>query len=239
MTLGSGPNCALIYNLDFCSEVAYAVPSNTTNASDLPDLRAFYDSYASSLNVNFSKSLAQIPCNTTSSAQYSLAVTCDNCTKAYKNWLCAVTIPRCEDFSNDASYLQPRAVNQTFIDEDYGKQFTDDLSLSPSNKSMMFMSSSRNPQIDQIIKPGPYKELLPCQDLCYGLVRSCPAALGFSCPLAEHGLEYTYGKRKQLGEGQITCNFPGSDPNAAATLNGFVTLAASFASFTILWLCVA
>ncbi|KAG9818558.1 hypothetical protein KCU77_g17340, partial [Aureobasidium melanogenum] len=43
--------------------------------------------------------------------------------------------------------------------------------------SVRATNSSRNPTIIvDTIAPGPYKEVLPCQDLCYSLVRSCPAA---------------------------------------------------------------
>ena len=48
--------------------------------------------------------------------------------------------------------------------------------------------------IDAQINPGPYKEILPCIDLCYNLEQSCPAALGFACPLEGHGMNYSYGK---------------------------------------------
>ena len=204
----TGPICALLYDLDFCSEVAYAVPSNLQMAADQSQLAGFYDNYTASLIDNFTKSIAQIPCDTTSSAQYSLAVTCDDCRTAYKNWLCAVTIPRCEDFSNTGAYLQPRAVNQSFINGTYGNQFSNDPSLTQQNQSVSFMAQSRVPRIDKVVKPGPYKELLPCQDLCYSLVRSCPASLGFSCPLEGHGLSQSYGKPVPLGPDQYECSAP-------------------------------
>lgn len=70
-----------------------------------------YDSAAAALLQNFTYSLAQIPCNTTQTAQYSLARDCTDCASAYRNWLCAVTIPRCEDFSSTSPYVQPRNVN--------------------------------------------------------------------------------------------------------------------------------
>lgn len=203
-----GPNCALLYNLDFCSEVAYAVPSNASLANNQSQLARYYDSHTSQLLENFNNSIAQIPCNTTSSAQYSLAVNCSDCRTAYKNWLCAVTIPRCEDFGNTANYLQPRAVNYNFIDETYGNRFTNDPLLARQNRSVSYMNQSRVQRIDEDITPGPYKELLPCEDLCYSLVRSCPASLGFSCPLEGHGLSQSYGKRSALGSDQYTCSAP-------------------------------
>lgn len=61
--------------------------------------------------------------------------------------------------------------------------------------------------IDRVVRPGPYKEVLPCEDLCYSLVQSCPAALQFACPLPGKGLERSYGRRS--GEGELPCNYLG------------------------------
>jgi calcium channel MID1 len=68
-------------------------------------------------------------------------------------------------------------------------------------------NSSRNPIIDAQIKPGPYKEVLPCKDLCYDLVQSCPAALGFGCPEGKW-LNSSYGVRSPNGD--ITCSYLGA-----------------------------
>ncbi|MCJ1293909.1 stretch-activated cation channel mid1 [Xylographa carneopallida] len=207
MTTKTDPNCQLIYNLSFCDTVNYAVPANPTNSSfaTMVELADFYDNYTSQNFNYFAYSLEQIPCNTTAEAQYSLATNCSNCYDAYKQWLCAVTIPRCMDFSSTESYLQARNVNQSFID---GRPFpADDPTFSEANKSVMYLNSSRVPRIDEIIKPGPYKELLPCIGLCYGLVQNCPAALGFACPLAGKGQNYSYGYVTDNG---LTCNIPGA-----------------------------
>lgn len=80
-------------------------------------------------------------------------------------------------------------------------------------------SSSRNPMIDTKIRPGPYKELLPCKDICYNLVRSCPAALQFACPLEGHGLNYSYGNPNPHPGSEITCNSPWTGISAAAALS--------------------
>lgn len=61
--------------------------------------------------------------------------------------------------------------------------------------------------IDDQIRPGPYKEILPCQDICYSLVKRCPAALGFSCPQGAR-LSSAYGQRGSSSE--ITCSYPGA-----------------------------
>ena len=75
--------------------------------------------------------------------------------------------------------------------------------------------------IDTVIQPGPYKELLPCKDMCYNLTQSCPAALQFACPLEGHGLEWSYGSPNLSNlrpDGDITCNRPWRLVNGAAGL---------------------
>lgn len=179
-TTKTSDNCAVIYNLTFCSEVAYAVPSNQTKQPNITALGETYDNNVQRLYQNFNYSLQQIPCNTTNSAQYSLVRNCTSCANAYKTWLCAVTIPRCEDSSNPADYLLPRPVNK-----------------------------SRSSWISNEISPGSYNEVLPCIGLCYDLVQSCPASLGFACPLERHGLNQSYGFNKSI-DGDPTCNYPGA-----------------------------
>ncbi|MCJ1399973.1 stretch-activated cation channel mid1 [Xylographa trunciseda] len=201
------PNCQLIYNLSFCDTVNYAVPANPSNSnfSTMVELAAFYDNNTATNFDYFAWSLEQIPCGTTAEAQYSLATNCSNCYDAYKQWLCAVTIPRCMDYSSTEVYLQARNVNQSFID---GSPFpAGDPTFSQANKSVMYLNSSRVPMIDQSIRPGPYKELLPCIGLCYGLVQNCPAVLGFACPLAGKGQNYSYGYPRN---NSLTCNVPGA-----------------------------
>ena len=72
--------------------------------------------------------------------------------------------------------------------------------------------------IDDVIRPGPYKELLPCKDICYNLTRSCPAALQFACPLEGYGLNLSYGNPTPHPGGTITCNPPWPGMNGAAGL---------------------
>lgn len=202
-------NCQLLYNLSFCNTVSYAVPSNGNRYSNLSALAHQYDTEAKRLFQSFSNSLEQVPCDTTSSAQYSLAVTCDNCTTAYKRWLCAVTIPRCEDYSSSKPYLQVRGIGQNFTNGSMPTDRFGDTTFSPANKSILYMNSSRFPLIDESVQPGPYKEVLPCIDLCYGLVQSCPASLQFACPLPGKGRNQSYSSGVD-GDGRPVCNIPGS-----------------------------
>ena len=220
-------NCALLFNLSFCPSVAYAAPANPQRYNTTELLAQHYDNYAESLYQNFTYSLQQIPCNTTSSAQYSLAKNCTDCDAAYRQWLCAVTIPRCEDISNPNPHLQPRAVNYSSINSSYANGTANDSAFSLANRNRTSFNSSRNPMIDADIQPGPYKELLPCKDICYNLVRSCPAALQFACPLEGHGLNYSYGSPHfdHLG-GNQGCNSPWTGISGAdgVRMTGFVAL---------------
>ncbi|KAK1780470.1 stretch-activated Ca2+-permeable channel component-domain-containing protein [Copromyces sp. CBS 386.78] len=188
-------NCNIVLNLTFCDQVAYSVPSNPKfgNASVLAK---FYDDYAAEAYGFFKKALAQIPCEAPVTQRYSLTRNCTDCDAAYKDWLCSVTIPRCEDFSNNASYLHPRAMNQPFPNGEtldnatvslYAEKYGDGKVLSKA-----FMES-RSSRIDEFIKPGPYKEVLPCDYLCYRLVQSCPSSMGFGCPLpGQKGFNSSY-----------------------------------------------
>ena len=212
-------NCKLLYNLTFCTEVAYAVPSNPDfvgsgdpagggepSSSSSSSLATFYDNYAADLYRNFNFSLQQIPCQAPPVQQYSLVRNCDDCANAYKTWLCAVTIPRCEDFGSRKRYLLERNVGADFLNgsSPFEQFFDNDDAADDSPVQSLYnrswrtsaaRNSSRNPLIDSQIRPGPYKEVLPCEDLCYDLIQSCPARLGFSCPLSGRGLELSYGTK--------------------------------------------
>lgn len=217
-------NCQLLFNLTFCDEVAYAVPANPNNpdVGTFEALQEFYENYTLKWYAPFNYTLAQIPCNTTSESKYSLAKGCDDCAAAYKEWLCAVSIPRCEDFSNMAGHLQIRNVGQPFynnnsmlsdtkLNENYinmedAPTVDGTIAFDQTLISSFATNQSRNPAIDETIKPGPYKEVLPCEDLCYSLMQSCPASMQFACPYPGRGLERGYGKRT----GDLTCSYLGA-----------------------------
>lgn len=180
------------------------MPANPGNRS-VTNLTQTYDDYAASLYQNFDYSLQQIACNTTNTAQYSLARNCTDCAADYKTWLCAVSIPRCADLSSRDPWLQPRNVLAPFINGSSPDLAA--LGINASETQRLYLNSSRNPIIDSQIMPGPYKEVLPCEDLCYSLVQSCPAKLGFACPRGQ-GLSYSYGRRSD--DGVVTCSYLGA-----------------------------
>ncbi|KAF2857594.1 hypothetical protein K470DRAFT_273176 [Piedraia hortae CBS 480.64] len=246
-------NCQLMFNLTFCDEVAYAVPANPLKF-DIDQLREFYDNHTQFWYQNFNRSLQQIACNTTANAKYSPVHTCDDCAGAYKNWLCAVSIPRCEDFNNPSSWLQKRNVGQKFYNNDsYLPQNILSALHPPMLKAptvegsprlqtyqwAMATNRSRNPRIDEVIQPGPYNEVKPCEDLCYDLVRTCPASMNFGCPVSGRGLEASYGKKSD--NSSVTCSFLGAvhNINSADGTSIPITKAVTWAILAALILVVA
>ncbi|KAI5790253.1 stretch-activated cation channel Mid1 [Geopyxis carbonaria] len=218
-------NCQIIYNLDFCAEVAYAVPSNPTLFPSTESLTTFYDSTAQMWHNNFTYSLQQIPCHANSASTYSLVRNCADCAAAYKNWLCAVTIPRCMDYSSPLPYLAERSSTQLFwnatADGWQKHPFMPVLAprevadwkasggWAPATNITVAQIPSRNRLIDQKVMPGAYKEVKPCKDLCWSLVQDCPANMGFQCPKERSwGMEMSYGERDT--EGDVTCSYLGA-----------------------------
>ncbi|KAI1166427.1 stretch-activated Ca2+-permeable channel component-domain-containing protein [Nemania serpens] len=208
--------CTFIFNLTLCTETQYAVPGNSEIFPNGTALAAFYDNYTRTMWDNFDKVLQQTPCQAPETQKYSLVRGCDDCKQAYKDWLCSVAVPRCEDFSSpNQTYLHMRNINAAFPNGSFVDQ-----KIRSSLGNMTAFNSSRNVEIDKTVQPGPYKEVLPCDYLCYELVRSCPASIGFSCPLPKSKYSFnpsyaTLDKNKEL-----SCNYPGSAyyPSAASPM---------------------
>ncbi|KAG0032351.1 stretch-activated cation channel mid1 [Podila clonocystis] len=198
-------NCVLITDLTFCHEVAYAVP--ITPLSTLPggvgagfnstvhqDVKAFYDDFASNLMDNFGRVLAQYDCTR---SQYSLIRNCTDCTRAYRRWLCSVSIPRCTDMEditdpNNVGYTPPppptdpsHAQNPYLIDRTTGPVI---VARDTSTSRGAIAQLSQNP----LMNPGPYGEVLPCIDLCFDVVQSCPNFLEFNCPVKNLAGNYAH-----------------------------------------------
>ncbi|KAF9925993.1 stretch-activated cation channel mid1 [Linnemannia zychae] len=191
-------NCILITDLQFCQEVAYAVPitpqsklSASVNATARIDIKNFYDNFTSNLMDNFDRVLEQYDC---SRSQYSLIRNCTDCTRAYRRWLCSVTIPRCTDVDDvtdkrNTGYAPLSPPNPATVENPY----LIDRTRGPviverrTNTSRGAIAQlSQNPLMD----PGLYGEVLPCIDLCFDVVQSCPNFLGFDCPVKNMGGNY-------------------------------------------------
>ncbi|KAI9320418.1 stretch-activated Ca2+-permeable channel component-domain-containing protein [Dichotomocladium elegans] len=180
------PNCKLVYNLAFCDQVAYSVAANPAD-DDISNLALQYDNQARALFEPFNIAISQFNCETT---KYSLVRNCTHCYNDYKRWLCAVSIPRCTSSA---------AQNQTGV------------ATRPVETNQ-----SRNPWIDETLSPGTWTEMLPCMDLCYQVVQSCPPFMAFNCPKGDlASLQYGYWKRTvtldngtvvEYGNDNPTCN---------------------------------
>lgn len=161
-TMAAGA-CSLVYDLDFCDQVAYSVPRlSLEEYQDKSLLAQLYDDYAAGLYSNFSKAIQQVACNTTKDAVYSPVRSCDDCITLYKNWLCAVTIPRCS--TNSFTGLRER---------------------SPGDSRNDFLN-------EQVVPNLTYYEVMPCVNVCNAIVRDCPAALGFTCPRHNSSIKLSY-----------------------------------------------
>ncbi|KAJ4336461.1 hypothetical protein N0V95_008601 [Ascochyta clinopodiicola] len=207
-TTKADDSCQVLTDLEFCDTVAYAVPSSSEYKYKDDDLKKLYDDQAKKYYKNFTNSLDQVACDAPSTAQYSLARNCTHCREDYKTWLCSVLIPRCEDWTANNDWLQPRNVKANFSDGTFPYANNMSAEFNATLRDRFGYSQSRNPLIDTTIKPGPYKEMLPCEDLCFDLVRSCPAQLGFGCP-DYPSRALSYGKRDPDGN-VLMCSFPGA-----------------------------
>ncbi|UNI19129.1 stretch-activated cation channel mid1 [Purpureocillium takamizusanense] len=196
----SRTNCQVVTDLEFCDEIQYAVPGNSNKFNNTALAKA-YDDYAKSMYANFEKVMMQIPCEAGRTSRYSLAKTCDDCRTAYKRWLCSVSIPRCEDLGSSNAFALVRNAGQAFPN---GTKMSDS-----GFENKPYSMVSRNVFIDQKIEPGPYKEMLPCEDICYNVVQNCPAKIGFRCPQPKLvAFNYSYGRRDSNGS-TVACNYPG------------------------------
>ena len=231
-------NCQIVYDLPFCSEVAYSVPANPTIFTTPSQLGLFYDNIAQMWYRNFSYSLQQVPCNSTDlTLRYSFTRDCNDCAAAYKTWLCAVSIPRCADLTSKLPYLAYRGLDTEFFNQTSNSTVPNDAGILFSNNSDGSHSyntaslRSRNSLIESMVRPGPYKEIKPCIDLCWSLVQSCPSDFKFTCPmLGSWGAEMSYGQRSQ--DGDITCSWLGA---AYFLSGGRRTLVSWSASWVVSW----
>lgn len=94
---------------------------------------------------------------------YSPLVTCADCQRAYRTWLCAVSFPRCAD----PDTASPSAALLT--------------SQSPDARNAAFPSGNA------------YTQLMPCLETCTATDRACPNFLGFRCPLPRFNAAQSYG----------------------------------------------
>lgn len=167
----SSKNCRLVHDLSFCPSVAYAVPSSPSQTTT-----SLLDMYNQTVNQhldNFQTVLSTYPCNNDTSGRYSFVTGCGDCLRAYKDWACAMTMPRCTDPppSPPAPALPSAETQLVFTRNE------------PNN--------SRTPNLkDKSVYP--YAELPPCASLCTLVAATCPPLMGWNCPLPGVTLNASY-----------------------------------------------
>jgi hypothetical protein len=202
MCQGNVPNCRLMHSLSFCDKVAYSVPlpssvvgnNGSMNAVSFEEIKSTYDGIAQARYNNFSSALSRFDCERW---KYSLVANCSECDKAYKDWVCTLSIPRCLSHPDS----NPLIDSGNLLQRDGGQgNATTALHRLPTN-------------ISQDI--GTYTEVLPCQDLCWALPQSCPAFFKFYCPL-ENVLSNGYGTGRSCRGAGWSARFVTSDAHSVS-----------------------
>lgn len=177
-TLHTADNCRLVHDVPFCPQVAYSIPVSP----DIPTSEALsvIGATITPNYANFSRMIDTFPCGDAYFGEYSGVKDCADCKAAYRDWLCAVAMPRCVDVLPDA--LSNSAAPQSAAQLTGG---TRDLQLNTALLPYVINRSntSRQAYIDTSLRPGAYGELLPCIYTCHFVTRSCPAPLvQWACP---------------------------------------------------------
>ncbi|KNZ63100.1 hypothetical protein VP01_1189g4 [Puccinia sorghi] len=191
----SSKNCRLVHDLPFCPSVAYAVPSSPSQTT--ASLVDMYNQTVAEHLANFRTVLSTYPCNNDTSGRYSFVTGCSDCLRAYTDWACAVTMPRCTDPPpSPAAPTLPSAETQLVFTRN-----------EPSN--------SRTPNLkDKSVYP--YAELPPCASVCTLVAATCPPLMGWNCPLPGVTLNTSYRDPRpvsplELAGGQQSLNGFGGD----------------------------
>lgn len=183
------------------------------------DLIDYFNSTISASLVTFARSLTTFPCNSTKFGQYSVISTCTDCYEAYRDWLCATTIPRCTDAPSNVTSITPSNSSTSdpetdlatwLIPESYSTSLVKDFppasrtpAFAPSNLSETFPNlfnssypSNRQNTFEQ--SPFPYSEVPPCMDVCHLVDARCPSFLGWGCPTSGDTGKAAYGMTEQV-----------------------------------------
>mgnify|MGYP001571910435 FL=1 len=197
-----------MHSLDFCPQVAYAVPAPVGIPTS--SLLAFYNATLAPSLANFQRSLSLFPCNDIAMGPYSYVSTCDDCLESYTTWLCATTLPRCADppsnttlvlnETTDASWTLPSSYQQLLFREDPSASRTP--SFAPANLTSIFPNGTT---------PFPYAEVPPCLDVCNVVGARCPPMFSWGCPTTGPGGTGTagYGQTHRVHEADRMANDPG------------------------------
>ncbi|KAL9931833.1 hypothetical protein V8E36_009383 [Tilletia maclaganii] len=212
MLTKSSPNCRLVSDLDFCPSVAYSIPI-------APGIETAVAIAAANLTItpnmaNFTRMINTFPCGDPYFGSYSVVSTCEDCKNAYRDWLCAVVLPRCTDpiapELSAASQLgteltgAPTGTNTRLL------PYIVNRNVEGSNNGT---TPSRRPYIDKLLRPGTYGELLPCIYTCHFVSRACPPINGWSwtCPQWDISAQRDYGTFVDAGVDGVGADLNGGD----------------------------
>ena len=183
-------NCRLVYDVDFCPQVAYSIPVSPDVTTERA-LSIINDTVSPNF-ANFSTTVDTFPCGSETYGQYSPVQTCDDCKRQYQDWLCAVTMPRCVDSiprldnGTTAAVYDPLTLNG--IPTEAKPSLLPYVLNRNGNSRQSYIDASNG------LDAGRYGELLPCIYTCYFVARSCPAPLvKWSCPLWDITAQSDYG----------------------------------------------
>ncbi|BGP35157.1 stretch-activated cation channel mid1 [Rhodotorula toruloides] len=198
----SSDSCRLVYDIDVCPSVAYSVPA--PSSLDTPSLISFFNTSISASLTNFTRTMTTFPCGSDEMGRYSVVSTCQDCINAYRDYLCAMTMPRCTDAPSNAtlndttlaasdslpSYAIPAQYDTSLLRTDPYASRTP--LFGPPNLSATFptlFNSTYRPSRSNLLaqSPFPYTETPPCLDICYLVEARCPPFLGWSCPKNSDG----------------------------------------------------
>ncbi|KAG6841647.1 hypothetical protein C0991_008632 [Blastosporella zonata] len=207
--------CPLVFGLPYCPAVAYTVPlpqplaasgTRVYTAANVPEqITTPLLSYL----TNFTVTLSTFACGRD---MYSPIVTCADCQRAYRKWLCGITFTRCGEPSptNPNSFTSAAPdTSATGVSAVQPKNPND-----PSAPQKVFsalvaqstdISNARSPTLPAM--GSAYSMLLPCIETCTAVDRACPNLVGFTCPTsqfnaaASYGVGYTDGADGDEGQG--------------------------------------
>ena len=226
-----------------CPNVAYAVPAPASLPTD--DLIALYAAQFAPQFTAFNLSLSTFPCSSPTFGTYSYLRTCDDCLKAYTDWLCATTLPRCDDIpvaelaranAEAASFnANPVPYNASTVVYSY-EPLPDGLQtvlaranasvsrtpwLSPQALAALVAANASVPAGVANQSPIPYGETPPCSSLCYLVAASCPPFFNWQCPLVGKTLPASYGALRVLPDAVTGGGNAGQSANGGGAARGW------------------
>lgn len=189
-------SCRLVYDVDFCPSVAYSIPVgrdvSTQHALNVIN-QTIFPNFA-----NFSSTIGSFPCGSEEFGEYSPVQTCDTCKTAYRDWLCAVAMPRCAD------PLPTVSGNTTAASYDVLDLTGSSTGINEATLPYILnrQNNSRQSYIDSEdgLDARSYGEVLPCIYTCYFVARSCPQPLiEWACPQWDITAQGSYGTFADAG----------------------------------------